>query len=148
MDTKGFKERFEALRNIEELLSVVAPRFRDPEVYYKELIEQADENLAEKRLRVLENIQAMDAEDEQKLAIDRMIRTRNRLLIDTDWTQLPDAPLDGKTKKYYRKYREYLRELPEFVRSNKLKCEVKTFDNWLAWVAEVKYKPGFEKFIP
>lgn len=148
MDTKGFKKRFEAIEDIEELLSVAAPQYRDPEVYFKELIEEADEKIAEKRLRVLENLKAETEEDKLQLTLDRVKRERLQLLIDTDWTQLPDAPVEPSVKKEYRKYRQYLRDAPMLVSSNKVRETVMDFSEWRKWIEKVRYKPGFEKFIP
>lgn len=148
MDTSGFKERFEAIEDIEELLSVAAPQYRDPEVYFKELIEEADEKIAEKRLRVLENLKAETEEDKLQLTLDRVKRERLQLLIDTDWTQLPDAPVEPSVKKEYRKYRQYLRDAPMLVGSNKVRETVMDFSEWRKWIEKVRYKPGFEKFIP
>lgn len=42
------------------------------------------------------------------------IRTqRNRLLSATDWTQIPDSPLDINQKQLWSAYREDLRDLPD-----------------------------------
>lgn len=38
---------------------------------------------------------------------------RNRMLIDTDWSQLADAPLSDDDKELYRAFRTYLRDMPE-----------------------------------
>jgi hypothetical protein len=38
-------------------------------------------------------------------------RTRDRLLAASDWTQLPDSPLDAVTKKAWFDYRQQLRDL-------------------------------------
>ncbi len=38
---------------------------------------------------------------------------RNRLLADTDWTQVLDAPIDTATREAYRVYRQALRDIPE-----------------------------------
>jgi len=37
---------------------------------------------------------------------------RNAMLKDTDWTQMPDAPLTEEQKEKYRIYRQKLRDLP------------------------------------
>ena len=37
---------------------------------------------------------------------------RNFLLKNTDWTQMPDAPLSDDKKEQYRIYRQKLRDLP------------------------------------
>lgn len=38
---------------------------------------------------------------------------RDRLLAETDWTQVLDAPIDAATREAYRAYRQALRDLPE-----------------------------------
>ena len=38
---------------------------------------------------------------------------RDKLLLDTDWTQTLDAPIDEDTKAAYRAYRQALRDVPD-----------------------------------
>ncbi|MDY5613652.1 tail fiber assembly protein [Dysosmobacter sp.] len=38
---------------------------------------------------------------------------RNRLLEESDWTQVLDAPIDASTREAYRAYRQSLRDIPE-----------------------------------
>ena len=38
---------------------------------------------------------------------------RDKLLADTDWTQVLDAPIDAATREAYRAYRKALRDIPE-----------------------------------
>ena len=38
---------------------------------------------------------------------------RDKLLADTDWTQVLDAPIDSATREAYRTYRQALRDIPE-----------------------------------
>ena len=38
---------------------------------------------------------------------------RDKLLTDTDWTQVLDAPIDEDTKAAYRAYRQALRDIPQ-----------------------------------
>ena len=38
---------------------------------------------------------------------------RIKLLADTDWTQVLDAPIDAATREAYRAYRQALRDIPE-----------------------------------
>lgn len=145
MDT--FRERFDALGDIEELLSVAAPQYRSPEAYYEDLIaNEKDKNLAEKRLRVLEDLLARTDEEKAEKALERLRRERNQILKDTDWTQLPDVPLDATQRKFYRKYREYLRVLPEKVKV--LGDRLLTYEEWLRWIETVRHTPGYENYIP
>ena len=45
---------------------------------------------------------------------DEEARTqRDKLLADTDWTQVLDAPIDTETREAYRAYRQALRDIPE-----------------------------------
>ena len=38
---------------------------------------------------------------------------RDKLLAETDWTQVLDAPIDAATREAYRTYRQALRDIPE-----------------------------------
>ena len=38
---------------------------------------------------------------------------RNKLLEESDWTQVLDAPIDSATREAYRTYRQALRDIPE-----------------------------------
>lgn len=38
---------------------------------------------------------------------------RDKLLAETDWTQVLDAPIDAETREAYRAYRQALRGIPE-----------------------------------
>lgn len=40
------------------------------------------------------------------------VHARNRLLAETDWTQLPDVPLSAEKKAEWAVYRQALRDLP------------------------------------
>lgn len=40
---------------------------------------------------------------------------RNRKLLATDWTQLPDVPLSDEEREKYRRLRQELRDLPQKV---------------------------------
>lgn len=52
------------------------------------------------------------AAKEQNLAYSRFIIIRNGLLSDSDWTQVPDSPLDNTKKQEWATYRQALRDLP------------------------------------
>lgn len=38
---------------------------------------------------------------------------RNRMLIDTDWSQLLDAPISDEDRELYKTFRQYLRDMPQ-----------------------------------
>jgi len=57
---------------------------------------------------------------------------RDELLRNTDYTQLADAPMDSKTKKLYREYRDYLRRLPSLLDDKVvLKYNIKSFKEFV-----------------
>ncbi len=41
---------------------------------------------------------------------------RNQLLVESDWTQMPDVPLTAEQRQAWRKYRQELRDLPQTFR--------------------------------
>jgi len=53
---------------------------------------------------------------------------RNRILSQTDWTQIPDAPLSEEQKDQYKRYRTALRDLPSIYDTITSIAEV-TFPN-------------------
>ena len=53
--------------------------------------------------------------DAEAMATLRAARTAK--LIETDWTQLPDAPLTGPQVEAWKKYRQALRDLPANIKN-------------------------------
>jgi len=53
---------------------------------------------------------------------------RNVLLFSSDWTQLPDSPLDSTAQLENAEYRQYLRDRPEEI--NETDPYVLTFSEW------------------
>lgn len=47
------------------------------------------------------------------MTADEARTQRDKLLEETDWTQVLDAPIDAATREAYRAYRQALRDLPE-----------------------------------
>lgn len=45
---------------------------------------------------------------------------RNKLLLQSDWTQLSDAPLSNEKKQEWANYRQQLRDLPDTVDINNI----------------------------
>ena len=52
-----------------------------------------------------------DGADDRAAAANRA--TRNQLLSDSDWTQMPDSPLTDEAKALWVTYRTALRDLPD-----------------------------------
>lgn len=129
-----FKKRWGrmAIESLEEALKVAAPQYKDPTVFFKELVlEEENEDLADKRLTVLENLILQDVSSKMEVELERLRLERNDMLYKTDFSQLADVPLDGNEKKSYRQYRRYLRELPILIeRKQVLKFEVLTYEQW------------------
>ena len=59
----------------------------------------------------------VSAEDRAQEALDEVASdnrdTRNQLLSDSDWTQMPDSPLTDEAKALWLTYRTSLRNLPD-----------------------------------
>ena len=59
----------------------------------------------------------VSAEDRAQEALDEVASdnrdTRNQLLSDSDWTQMPDSPLTDEAKALWVTYRTALRDLPD-----------------------------------
>lgn len=145
----GLKKRFEALNNITGLLVIIAPQYNHPKVYFEELIEkESDLEIAEKRVVLFEYLSKLDEINRGNKQLEVLREERDKALKDTDWTQLPDSPLTTEEKRYYRKYRFYLRDLPSKAESKGFGYNVKSFDEWVMWIKDVKHVPGFDKYIP
>jgi hypothetical protein len=60
---------------------------------------------------------ARDAEEQEWLSLassresDKQRETRNNLLGESDWTQMPDAPLTEEEKTLWQTYRQALRDV-------------------------------------
>ena len=145
-----FKNRWKALGDVTDLLSVASPEYRNPDKYLEDLIlNEPNKNLAERRLSMLEDMLISNEEDRKTLELQKVRMTRNDLLAETDKTQLPDFPLDSKEKGRYRKYRQYLRDLPKLINTGKIiSMSVLTYEDWNKWIESVRHTPGFETFIP
>jgi len=76
---------------------------------YETLDWAADNPKKKPSLKTLEN--RLD-EAEAKKQMDEIRRNRNRLLRESDWTQLKDIP--EKISKPWADYRKKLRDIPEF----------------------------------
>lgn len=58
-------------------------------------------------------------------------KKRNEFLSLTDWTQVPDSALPIETRKEYRNYRSYLRNLPSLHNDASIvMAKVYSFEDW------------------
>jgi len=51
--------------------------------------------------------------NENAYYIERMRQWRDILLIESDWTQIPDSPLTDSKKQEWATYRQALRDFPD-----------------------------------
>lgn len=51
--------------------------------------------------------------EEIPMTADEARTQRDKLLAETDWTQVLDAPIDAATREAYRAYRQALRDIPQ-----------------------------------
>ena len=53
------------------------------------------------------------AEAEQAAQMQRLRQQRNQMLAASDWTQMPDTPLDAESKQAWADYRQALRDITD-----------------------------------
>jgi len=70
------------------------------------------EGIADDSKHIIVDGQVVDKAVDNSIFIDELRLNRDVLLSETDWTQMPDAPLTDTEKEQYRKYRKALRDLP------------------------------------
>lgn len=62
---------------------------------------------------------------------DRIFRKiRNRLLYDSDWTQMPDSPLSESEKESWKNYRQQLRDLPQSITVTAKEMNDESHNQW------------------
>lgn len=139
-DKEWFQTRWLRLGDVTDLLKVAAPGYTEPNEFYKKLIlEEEDSKLADKRLSVLETLKLNNEEDQNKLKLERLRMDRDKLLIESDKTQLSDYPLSSEEKTLYRKYRKYLRDLPKKAIDSK-NYIVMAYPDWKTWRVDNRYR--------
>ena len=72
--------------------------------------EQLDTNLA---IAKAESCNGEVTVEDIHITAEEARAKRDKLLADTDWTQVLDAPIDAETREAYRVYRQALRDIPE-----------------------------------
>ena len=77
---------------------------------YKEIDAALVTDMDRQRFNSEGNIEFFTPSVDPELAQLEFINSRNKKLLDSDWTQLPDAPVD---KEAWAEYRQKLRDLPE-----------------------------------
>lgn len=89
------------------------------EMFYKQLTEDYD--------KIEQKIQEKKRQLEWELGCKAAKEDCLKKLHETDWTQLPDVPLDQKEKRAYREYRKWLRRKYKNV-ENKIDNNFKVMD--------------------
>jgi len=77
---------------------------------YKEIDADLVTDMDRQRFNSEGNIEFFTPAVDPEVARLGFINSRNKKLLDSDWTQLPDAPVD---KEAWAEYRQKLRDLPE-----------------------------------
>lgn len=88
----------------------VAPK---PAVVFNKIIEAEEKPSQVNGQWVLGWIVRDKNEDEILLDAESKRAARDRLLMESDWTQLADAPLTQEQKEAWAEYRQKLRDLPQ-----------------------------------
>lgn len=108
----------------------------NPAALFRDLIIDKDKD-SEIRQLLLDLEEAKRVHEDSLVAqqeineLDAMRADRDKLLAATDFTQLPDAPLNTAEKTEYREYRDYLRNLPElYANSQVLEAVAMEFSEW------------------
>ncbi len=84
-----------------------------------------------KRLEALDNIEKRKIEQEKNTDYLQILKyNRNKLLTESDWTQLGDVQLTEEQKQLWRVYRQQLRDLPENVTDPKAVVLDQTHPDW------------------
>lgn len=78
----------------------------DMNLTYREGLEEKIENNYEKWLEEAKKIAYNEAATQVRIK-------RDKLLADTDWTQMNDTALSEEKKEKYKKYRKDLRDVPQ-----------------------------------
>jgi hypothetical protein len=122
--------------------SWIAERFLTPE-YKKLVIEEKTETKLNSKKEEVEikyyKIKPLFHFIEDNLGLKRtqlmweaLREDREKVLKETDWTQLADSQLSSKNRQMYREYRQYLRDLPKHYNDNSVEIyKVMTFEEWI-----------------
>ena len=97
----------------------------NPHKYLRDLIQLKDQDSeVRSKLSDLEEARRVFEDSlvikEELADVDKMKADRNRILLETDYTQLPDSPYSTAEKTEYREYRQYLRDLPSLYENKQI----------------------------
>ena len=61
-------------------------------------------------------------------------KRRKELLLETDWSQLPDCELPTQDRLHYRKYRKYVRDIKsQYDNKSIQRWDIKSFEEFIKW---------------
>jgi hypothetical protein len=93
--------------------------------------DKAKKILARKMLEKRRELGLNDKIRRKQRQFKELRENRNEALKNTDWTMLADAPIEMKERLEYRKYRQYLRDLPASYKSETIQnYKILTFSEW------------------
>ena len=103
-------EEFETPEGYVEIEDAIPPPY--PSDHTKILREKTPEQIdgVWTRIWAIEDVTEEELQFRIQRKSDEVRKKRNQLLSETDWTQLPDAPVDGSL---WATYRQELRDIPE-----------------------------------
>jgi len=70
------------------------------------------EGVADDQTQKVVDGKLVDKDTNNSIVLEELRLYRNQMIADTDWTQIPDAPLTKAKKDQYKRYRTALRDLP------------------------------------
>ena len=95
---------------------------------YIELTEEQWQQAVSDRCKVINGFHAhlpLTSDEELEIEFIKLRNERDRLLKQSDWTQMPDSPLTDTKKQEWQVYRQALRDLPQTVDINNIEFPIK-----------------------
>lgn len=131
---KELEERYKSLQDKNAIAAELG--ISNLDLYFRDnILNNPDEIGAESLLENLERLDVeIDVPDSGDLEFEKLRSDRNRILEETDKTQIADFPLTSKEKSKWRNYRQYLRDLPRnYNKTTIFKYKIMTFKEFLQW---------------
>ena len=87
-------------------------------IYYNgcvNILEEPDEKYKDSNVTLVPNTALWEkwSEIAKENTAEQVRNKRDKLLLETDWTQIPDVALNEKQKQMFKEYRQTLRDIPQ-----------------------------------
>lgn len=135
-EIKNIIQRWEKLYDAVYSVTKTFPEIANVELFFKkDLLGAKNFKYVDNLLSQIEEIDTkFRLECEQRKANEQINRIRveiEKVLLETTWSMLADAPLSNEGKKLYRDYRQYIRDIPDlWKRKQILELKVMSFEEW------------------